>query len=289
MYTYTGVFGDMIAPMEKDFPWRPASYLGHVVLVLDDTNPRVPVRGTARTNTSKCVFLLCSSFLLSRALSASSAFTSFTSSSSSSSLQSWSPSQAEERRTAAVELAASYTGHKRRFCNVGGCSCADFMFDSAEQARLHQHFLHSPESSKGSRCPVCDRSFTQVSSLQTHARNFHGLQHPAPNSGLHVTTTSAVATTRTPGRYCLPHMEEMLKPVWIAARSLALDPNSRQAARLPSGGKNISRIDSPTSMASFRNDCCYLAGLALLTGNLHFDRLCNRHCAHPYLTRSRFV
>ena len=170
-------------------------------------------------------------------------------------------------RTAALEFAASHTGNQRRFCPVSGCFLTDFMFHSVEQAKLHQLFLHPSAVSTALQCPMCDISFTQLSSLQIHARKFHGLQHSDTSAGLHVTAKSDVARTKSPSKYCLEHMEEMLELVWIAAHSLALDPNSRSAARLPSGGKKITRIGSTTSMTSFRNDCCYLAGLVLLTGN----------------------
>ena len=64
----------------------------------------------------------------------------------------------------------THTGQTRGLCGIGGCT---FGHNDFGVIQAHQYEVHGPQYGKCNICPVCNRKFTNIRTLDRHLRNVH--------------------------------------------------------------------------------------------------------------------
>ena len=64
----------------------------------------------------------------------------------------------------------THTGQTRGLCGIGGCT---FGHNDFGVIQAHQYEVHGPQYGKCNICPVCNRKFSNIRTLDRHVRNVH--------------------------------------------------------------------------------------------------------------------
>ena len=64
----------------------------------------------------------------------------------------------------------THTGQTRGLCGIGGCT---FGHNDFGVIQAHQYEIHGPQYGKCNICPVCNRKFSNIRTLDRHLRNVH--------------------------------------------------------------------------------------------------------------------